>query len=147
MVSDETGNGADGSQEPGRAAEERRHFLKTTTKFAGVLTVLGLSGDAWLEVVRAQVKTPSVKQGLASPPKGMTVALTARQQTLGNILADAIGSRSVARAIKKHERQINLSEAERNAFNSLTRKELDTLAAVQEKLRPIDAGAWALKTF
>ncbi len=93
---------------------ERRAFLSTATKFASVLGLIGLTAGGSEEAMAAS-------------------QVSARKQ----LLNDAIRSGNVDNALAKHGKDAKLNAKEMSALKSLTKKDLQQLRSLQQKLKPL----------
>jgi hypothetical protein len=102
--------------------KRRRDFIKTATKFAGVLGVLGVTAGSFEEIVSAQEVT---QEGQASD---------ARVVARNELLVDAINTGDMESAIRKHKSKAELNTEQVKALRSLTRKDLAAFKSIRSKL-------------
>jgi hypothetical protein len=114
-------------------ADDRRQFMKTAAKFAGVLAALGLSQEAVMGTA-AERRQREPAAGTAGF-RERTVKLTAREQALGSVVQDAIRSKSMSAAIERSPAKAELTAADRAALNSLDQRDLEALGRIEQKLR------------
>ncbi len=129
-------NRVEGQQVLSAEKEERRNFLKTATRFAAVITAVGLTGEHWATIVRAaQVKARR------SVLVTKTVRVTPQQQALGKLILEAIKTRNMKAAISKHRSRAKLTRAQERALSSLGTKDLQALNSIQVKLGDLAVAA------
>jgi hypothetical protein len=102
--------------------KRRRDFIKTATKFAGVLGVLGITAHSFEEIVSAHETTQADQ------------ASNARAVARNGLLIDAINTGDVEFAIRKHKSKAGLNTQQVNALRSLTREELAAFKGIRSKL-------------
>lgn len=118
--------------------EERRHFLQTAARLAGVLAALGITGETWSAIVNAG------QFGVDAPrfnPK--TVQASPKHQAIGVILLEAIRTEDLEAAILKFNKGGHLKDPEVNLLRRLTKEDLTRFAYVRDKLRPLVGDAFS----
>jgi hypothetical protein len=125
-------------------ADDRRQFLKTSAKLAGVLAALGVTQEAVLGRAADQPRRAPAEGQL----RDRTVTLSAREQALGSVLQQAIRMKSMSAAIEKSPARGQLTAADRAALATLDERDLAALARIDGKLKDkIGAAAVGIGVF
>lgn len=126
------------------AADDRRQFMKTSAKFAGVLAALGLSQEA----VLGSAAEPQRRAAGAGQLRDKTVTLSAREQALGSVLQQGIRLKSMSAAIERSSAKDLLTASDRAALATLDDRDLAALARIDGKLKDkIGAAAHGIGIF
>jgi hypothetical protein len=116
-------NPVDQHQELSTERENRRGFVKSAAKVAGVLAALGLTQEAL--VATAEAQDDERKK---------------RAQSIAALMKHAVETQDMGAAIKVHGKNAKLTQQEHKALASLSKEDLGHLAKIQKMLAPIHRG-------
>src|SRR2546427_63289 len=110
---------------------DRRVFLQTAAKVAGVMTALGLT----TELLRETHASGQTQKGAGFfGGKEVKVKLSPQQKAIGDLFMDLLKNKNATASLAKYQAEARLTPAQINAVKALSTQDLTQLDAIRAKM-------------